>query len=86
MDPFSVFVPEKVYKEIREIPLPWRTRVSKVIELLSKNPFLGKKMRGEFEGQRKIRIWPYRLMYRVEKGKRSIFIVSVKHRGSIGYQ
>lgn len=82
---FSVFVPRSVRKLISRIPMPWRDRIFNNIELLQFDPFLGGKMVGKLKDKRKIRIWPYRIIYKINKSAKTIIIVEVGHRGSISY-
>jgi len=83
---FEVVVPRDVQKQIRSIPLPWRARIERGIDLLGYNPFLGEKMQGKFEGKRKIRVWPYRIFYYIHKQDKRILVVEIQHRGSAGYK
>lgn len=86
MNRYEVVIPFRVKKQIREIPLPWRERVGRMIELLEENPLLGEKMKGDFADRWKIRVWPYRVFYRIDKQIKIITLVAVKHRGSAGYK
>ena len=72
-------------KKLKKIPFLWRDRIEKAIDILKNNPFYGEKMSGELKDRRKIRIWPYRIIYRLIK-KQTIYIERIDHRGSIGYK
>jgi len=54
-------------KKLKKIPFLWRDRIEKAIDILKNNPFYGEKMSGELKDRRKIRIWPYRIIYRLIK-------------------
>ncbi len=47
------------------------------------NPFVGKKMRGEYEKHYTYRVWPYRIIYQINKNELLILVVSVGHRQGI---
>lgn len=83
---YSVYIPNSIRKSLKEIPLPWRERIGKAIDELQKNPFLGEKMWGKLSDKRKIRVWPYRLIYELDKEKKFIVVVEVGHRGSMKYK
>ena len=53
---------------------------------LARNPFLGEKMSGKLQDKRKIRIWPYRIIYKINVKRKHIIITDAGHRGSIGYK
>jgi mRNA-degrading endonuclease RelE of RelBE toxin-antitoxin system len=85
MERYDVKVPKQPEKQIRDIHLPWRDRIKRAIDFLAQDPFAGGKMKGEFEGRRKLVVWPYRIFYCVLKDQKVIVILKVKHRGSAGY-
>jgi mRNA-degrading endonuclease RelE of RelBE toxin-antitoxin system len=82
---FNIFVPKKVKKSLLRIPMPWRERISNVVELLQYDQFLGEKMVGKLEGKRKIRVWPYRIVYMTDKKAKVIVILEISHRGNVSY-
>ena len=82
----EVKVPKHVMKQIQDISLPWRDRITRTINLLESDPFIGKKMRGKYEGRWKLRVWPYRIYYSVIKQEKRVIILNVRHRGSAGYK
>lgn len=86
MDKFDVHIPHSVRKSIEKIPVPWRDRMFNAIDLLEYNPFMGEKMLGKLQDKRKIRIWPYRIIYTVEKKSKIIKILEAGHRGGMSYK
>jgi len=73
-------------KNLKKIPFLWRDRIEKAIDVLEDNPFYGEKMSGELKDRRKIRIWPYRIIYRLYEKQKIIYVERIDHRGSIGYK
>jgi mRNA-degrading endonuclease RelE of RelBE toxin-antitoxin system len=86
MGTYAVQISRSAAKQIQDIPLPWRDRIGRAIDLLELNPFIGTKMRGEYEGWWKLKVWPYRIYYSMFKQEKTVIIVRVKHRGSAGYK
>jgi mRNA-degrading endonuclease RelE of RelBE toxin-antitoxin system len=83
---YQIFIRNKAKKSLLKIPLFWREKIEKAIDLLEEDPFYGEKMWGRLKEQRKIRIWPYRIIYRIYKDQKIIYIERIDHRGSIGYK
>ena len=86
IDRYQITIADSAFKNLKRIPLPWKRRISDVIDRLVLNPFLGSKMWGELQGKRKIRVWPYRVIYSVDEKSRSINILELGHRGHMSYR
>jgi len=82
---YFIYVSNKVKKSIKKIPRLWQERILSVLTALETNPFLGEKMNGDMAHCRKIRIWPYRIIYQINQKENYIAILEVKHRGSVSY-
>lgn len=80
---FFIFIPNSVKKDIKKIPFPWQVRVMQAIGVLEHDPFYGEKLSGDLEGKRKIRIWPYRVIYQLDLKKKIIIIVEARHRQGV---
>lgn len=83
---FEIITPKSVAKGLKKIPLPWRERILDAMSILSINPLMGEKMMGELQNKRKIRVWPYRILYKIDVKRKQIIITDIGHRGSIGYK
>jgi len=82
---FIIYIPNSVTKSLSRIPLPWKERIAKAIDLLEENPYMGEKMTGQLANCRKIRIWPYRIVYQINKKEGFIKILEIEHRGNVSY-
>ena len=80
-----MYVPKSVKKDLNQIPLPWRERIKRAIDFLNSDPYFGSPLTGRYQEQRRIRIWPYRIVYRIDQKQEQVFIIEVKHRGSVSY-
>ena len=67
-------------KQLKRLPLRQKKKVIRKLEQLSEDALVGKPLRGELEGLRSLRAWPYRIVYRLTS--RSIIIFSIAHRQS----
>lgn len=83
LNKFYVFIPNSVKKDIKKIPLPWQFRVMQAINVLENDPYYGEKLSGELDGKRKIRIWPYRVIYQIDSKKKIIIVVEADHRQGV---
>jgi mRNA interferase RelE/StbE len=67
-------------KQIKKLPKNKQIKVLTTIEKLKNDPYAGKKLKGEFEGLRSLKIWPYRIIYRYLPQERLLFINVIQHR------
>jgi len=56
-------------------------KIAKKIEILKEDPLVGKKLKGEFEGKRSFKAWPFRIIYQVEKD--ITYILAIEHRQQV---
>ncbi|MFH1769316.1 MAG: type II toxin-antitoxin system RelE/ParE family toxin [Parcubacteria group bacterium] len=82
---YTVYISKSVRRSIKKIAKSWQRRVIRALIELEKEPFLGARMRGQMEGRYKIRIWPYRIIYKVDMSNKVIEVLEVGHRGNISY-
>lgn len=82
---YYVHVPKTPRKSLRKIPLPWQVRILDVLTDLETRPYLGDKMQGKYSDQRKIKVWPYRIIYRIKEEIKLIEIMEIEHRGRTSY-
>lgn len=80
---YQVIVPKKVQREIDKIDNRFRLKIIAALTILSGNPFLGKKLEGDYKGNWSFRVWPYRIIYRIKNEKMIVLIVKVGHRGGV---
>lgn len=82
---YYVFIPKSVLKSMARIPLPWQGRIRAAIDALEAEPYYGEKMRGQYANKRKIRVWPYRIIYSIEEENKLVKVFEVEHRGHTSY-
>jgi len=70
-------------KQLRKIGKKDQDRVERKLTQLTDNPHCGKPLRGKLEGQRSIKAWPLRIIYRVNTRKRVVEILDVDYRGGV---
>lgn len=80
---FYVVYRKEALKALKKISQKWQRRILKAIDGLKKNPYQGKKLKGELLGLLSLRIWPYRIIYLVKKEEITIVIFDIGHRQGI---
>lgn len=70
-------------KQLGRLPKTEAAKVWKKIQLLKTTPLAGKKLKGDFEGLRSIRAWPYRIIYHYSAGDKLLFIETIEHRQGV---
>lgn len=80
---YQIQLLEKAKKELDKIPFVYQQKIFKSFKLLSQSPFLGKKLKGELKGYYSLKIWPYRIIYGVDKKRLALIIFKIGHRQGI---
>ncbi|HUS60372.1 MAG TPA: type II toxin-antitoxin system RelE/ParE family toxin [Nevskiaceae bacterium] len=70
-------------KQLKKLPKTKQIKVLKKIEKLKNDPYAGKKLKGEFEGLRSLKVWPYRVVYRYLSQDKILFINVIQHRQAV---
>ncbi len=79
MSAYLVIAPKNIRKAIIKIPPPWRLRIIENLRKLETVPFLGAPMKGKLKDSGKLVIWPYRIIYKIDKPAKTIIIVEAGH-------
>lgn len=69
-------------KQLRKLPKTEQKKILRKLLLLALEPLIGKLLKGEFEGLRSLRAWPYRIVYEVRGEEKVLIILSIVHRQS----
>lgn len=85
-DKYVIHIPHRPQKSFKKIPEPWRKRIFVALKILETNPFIGEKMRQDMADKRKIVIWPYRIIYRINEQKGIVEILEIEHRQNTSYR
>ena len=70
-------------KELDKIPKRDKERIYILLISLSKNPYIGKKLEGKLAKYYSIRLWPYRIVYKIFKKELLIIVIKIGHRKNI---
>jgi addiction module RelE/StbE family toxin len=80
---YKVIIEKRARKELNKIPERDQIKIIRVFDVISRDPFSGKKLSGELLGLYAVRVWPYRIIYEIRKKELYVSIVHVGHRQGV---
>lgn len=80
---YDIEIKRKAQKEIEALPKEDQERVLEAFDVLRKNPFVGKKLEGQYNGAWSLRMWPYRIIYTITKKFVTVTVLRVGHRQGV---
>lgn len=81
--PYSLRIKRTALKEIEALPRAERLRVVAAIDGLAANPHVGKPLKGDLLGLRRIRVGSYRVVYEIREDEVLILVLRVAHRRDV---
>jgi len=81
--PYSLKIKQSAFKEIQRLGKADRKRLVEAIDNLADNPHVGKLLKGEFSGLRRIRVGSFRVIYEINEGEILILVLRVAHRKKV---
>ncbi len=84
MNSYSIIIASKAKKQIEALPPNIKSRIGDVlINVLTKDPFIGKALKAQLKGLFSYRVGDYRIIYSVVKDELVIQIIKVMHRREV---
>jgi mRNA-degrading endonuclease RelE of RelBE toxin-antitoxin system len=80
---YLIFLENRAKKELKKLDSRHKIKISDFIDKLQFDPFLGKKMSGEYNGSYRIKIPPLRIIYFPDFKNKIIWIRAIGFRGNI---
>lgn len=80
---YAVIVVPKAKKELARLSRDYQERVALAINMLGENPYIGKKLEGKLQGAWTFRVWPYRILYRIEREIVTVTVLRIAHRQGV---
>lgn len=81
--PYLLKIKKSAYKEIQKLDQSTRHRVIESIDKLTENPHIGKLLKGEHSGLRRIRSGSYRILYEINENEVIVLVLRVAHRKEV---
>ena len=67
-------------KQYKKLPKSEQIKIRKKLEILSQEPYSGKKLEGILKKRRSIRAWPCRIMYLINYEETIVEVSEILHR------
>ncbi len=80
---YNVVLEPKAKKQLQKLQRKDQERIGIAIQKLAENPFAGKMLEGKLKDLRAVRVWPFRILYGIEKKVVTVFIVAIGHRKDV---
>ncbi len=77
---YTIKIEAKAEKQLARIPKKNRQRIQLVLIQLRSNPFIGKKLEGEYKNTYSLKVWPYRIIYLIYKSELIINVIRIGNR------
>lgn len=80
---FQILFEAKSQKYLKTLRNKDQERIFASIQELTSNPYAGKALLGKLAGVCSLRVWPYRILYKIYKDKVIIVIPDIGHRQGV---
>lgn len=81
---FKVEYANSVAKDLKKLPREIQKKALEIVEVvLSKDPRIGKPLKGPYKGLWKYRVGDYRIIYSIESDRLVIFVLRIRHRKNV---
>lgn len=80
---YRLVVSKSAQKELNKIDSRYHLRILATLEAIASDPFSGKRLEGEHKGEWSVRVWPYRVIYRIHKYELIVLVVTISHRQGV---
>ena len=80
---YSLKIKQSAFKELQRLDKKERIRVVTAIDQLKENPHIGKLLKGELCGLRRIRSGNYRVIYEINDEEVLILVLRIAHRKQV---
>ena len=80
---WQVEILRKARKNLHKLPAKAQQRIAVMLVTLAKDPFIGKKLKGELAHQYGVRVWPYRVVYEIKRKKLIVLVINIDHRQGV---
>lgn len=80
---YSVRIKSSASKAIGKLDAKTRRRIVERIDTLAEHPTSGSRLKGEFEGLRRLREGDYRIIYELRRKEITVLVLRVGHRRDV---
>jgi mRNA interferase RelE/StbE len=80
---YRVVLATKATKDLKKLDRRYQKRIKSALRFLQLQPLGGKKLSGQHEGRYALRVWPYRIIYELNKKEEIVLIIRIGHRQGV---
>ena len=80
---FRIVLHKTVSKKFDKLSRTDKKRISKAIESIAIDPYIGKPLHGELKGSRRVRIGDFRIIYDIDEPASVVIIHAIGSRGDV---
>jgi len=80
---YQVILKKDAVKHLKKLDRRLKPKIFYLLLQLRTNPYLGKPLLGFLQGYYSLRIWPYRILYTINKRELLVIIIDIDHRQNI---
>ena len=80
---YRVILSPRARKQLGKLGEKDQKKIWDALHQLSKSPFMGKKLQGDMIGRYTLRVWPYRIIYTIDKKVVTVTVLAIGHRQGI---
>lgn len=80
---YRVLLSKRAEKSLLKLSPKDQKRMKASLLALQEDPFSGKKLEGEHKGLWSMRVWPYRIIYMIEKKIVTVTVVAIGDRKDV---
>jgi len=80
---FILQIKPKAGKTLDNLPEVYRLRARQVLRDIQSDPFSGKKLHGKHKDEYSVRVWPFRILYKIYKHELLVFVIKFEHRKDV---
>ncbi|MFC1780588.1 type II toxin-antitoxin system RelE/ParE family toxin [Patescibacteria group bacterium] len=80
---YEVVLRKKAHKKLKRLESKHKKRILIALVKLRKDPLLGKALVGKLKGYYSLRVWPFRIIYKIYKSQLVVFVIDIGHRQGV---
>lgn len=80
---YKLIISPEARKELKKIKKVHQTTIKLVLQEIKEDPFIGKPLTRELTGRFSCRVGVYRIIYKINKIDRAVYILTAGHRAMI---
>ena len=80
---YQIVLKKAAQRSLKKIDERYKKRITQAIFALANDSYLGKQLEGSLRGFYSVRVWPYRIVYKIYQQDLVILVVEIAHRQGV---